>query len=119
MGAEDNAKVNLVLLNVLVAKGKALVKITSFLWQLQCYKCGLVTLPQYGNMQQTYAARWCISNGKWSGNVGMDFFPVGNMECCLREQVSKERMKELREEGRMKWKHGNVVANSSSNALKL
>ena len=40
MGAEDNAKVNLVFLNMLVAKGKALVKITSFLWQLQCYKCG-------------------------------------------------------------------------------
>ena len=49
----------------------------------------------------------------------MDFFPVGNMECCLRQQVSKERMKQLREEGRLKWKHGNVVENSSSNALKL
>ena len=41
MGAEDNPKVNLVFLNVLVAKGKALVKMTSFLWQLQCYKCAL------------------------------------------------------------------------------
>ena len=39
MAAKEDTKVKLVLLNVLLAKSKALVKMTTFFWQLYYYKC--------------------------------------------------------------------------------